>query len=166
MGQRLPKHHEWYTIPDEMIRYQQNVIQSGSLTQSSQSLRATLPVLLSTSRRSQTPLQLSKVLSHSARAFSGAPESMCSYGGAFRMLRDLTYRIVKLRPLRRSAGDYERSWHCCAALWDTSQAAETAAQLCERLGAGFSQLWVLHNYKAFLLLQSQDSQHHNMACII
>ena len=28
------------------------------------------------------PLELSKVLSDSARAFSGAPESTCSYGGA------------------------------------------------------------------------------------
>jgi len=33
--------------------------------------------------------------SDSARAFSDAPESTCSYGGAFRTLRDLTIRIVK-----------------------------------------------------------------------
>jgi hypothetical protein len=41
------------------------------------------------------PLELSQVLSDSERAFSGAPESTCSYGGAFRILQDLTYRIVK-----------------------------------------------------------------------
>jgi len=41
------------------------------------------------------PLELIKVLSDSSRAFSGAPESTWSYGGALRMLRDLTYRIVK-----------------------------------------------------------------------
>jgi len=75
--------------------HQQNVNRSGSHTPSSQTLRATSPVLLSTSRCSQTPLEVSKVLSDSARAFSGAPESTCSYGGAFRMQRDLTYRIVK-----------------------------------------------------------------------
>ena len=33
--------------------------------------------------------------SDSARAFSDAPESTYSYGGAFRTLRDLTIRIVK-----------------------------------------------------------------------
>ena len=33
--------------------------------------------------------------SDSARAFSDAPESTCSYGGAFRTLRDLTIKIVK-----------------------------------------------------------------------
>jgi hypothetical protein len=75
--------------------HQQNVNRSGSNMQSSQTLRATSPVLLSTFRCSQTPLELSKVLSDSTRAFSSAPESTCSYGGAFRMLRDLTYRIVK-----------------------------------------------------------------------
>jgi len=68
------------------ILHQQNVIWSGRHTQSSQTLRATSPVLLSTSRRSQTPLELSQVLSDSAGAISGAPESTCSYGGAFRML--------------------------------------------------------------------------------
>jgi len=70
----------------EEVIHQHNVIRSGSHTQSSQTLRATSPVLLNTSRRSQTPLELSKVLSDTARAFSGAPGSTCSYGGAFRML--------------------------------------------------------------------------------
>jgi len=77
--------------------------------QSSQILRATSPVLLSTSGCSQTPLELSKVLSDTARAFSGALESPCSYGGAFRMLRDLTYAIFKFG------------------------APETSAQICGRL---------------------------------
>jgi len=73
-------------------QYQYNVNWSRSNTQTSQTLRRTSPVLLSTSRCSQTPLKLSKVLSDSAR---GAHESTCSYGGGFWMLRDLTYRIVK-----------------------------------------------------------------------
>jgi len=40
--------------------------------------------------------------SDSARPFSDAPDSTCSYGGAFRTLRDLTIRIVKFWS---SAGD-------------------------------------------------------------
>jgi len=47
--------------------------------------------------------------SDSARAFSDAPESTCSYGGVFRTLRELTIRIVK----------FWSSWDCCAALWET-----------------------------------------------
>ena len=65
------------------------------------------------------------------------------------MLQDLTYRIVKF--------------------WSS----ETSAQVCGRLIAIFSQQWFLgfHDHKAFpvsdsSLLQSQDSLHHNMACII
>ena len=98
--------------------HQQKVIWSGSHTQCSQKLRATSPVLLSTSKCSQTHLELSKVLPDSARAFLGAPESTCSYGGAFRMLHlgysnwgapktsAQIYRRLreKLRPLRSSAG--------------------------------------------------------------
>jgi len=78
-------------------------------------------VLLSFSRRSQTHLELSKVLSDSARAFSGAPESTCSYGGAFRMLHlgysnfgapETSAQICgrlpeKLKPLRSSVGYFE-----------------------------------------------------------
>ena len=45
--------------PSWLSIHQQNVIRSGSHTQSSQTLRATSPVLPSTSRRSQTPLELS-----------------------------------------------------------------------------------------------------------
>jgi len=59
--------------------------------QTSQALRSTSLVHLSDSRRSQSPLKLSKVLSDAARAFSGAPESTCSCGGAFKMLQNLTY---------------------------------------------------------------------------
>jgi len=85
---------------DEMVVsmidvHEQNVNRSGSNTQSSQTLRATSPELQTTSRCSQTPLELCKVLSDSARAFSGAPESTWRYGGAFRMLQDFTYRIVR-----------------------------------------------------------------------
>jgi len=104
-------------------QHQQNVNRSGSNTQSSQTLWATSPVLPSTSRCSQTHLELSKVLSDSARAFSGAPESSCSYGGAFRMLRDLTYKIFK----------FWSSWDLWADLGETSRGPETDAQLCGML---------------------------------
>ena len=67
------------------------------------------------SRCPEAPLELCNVLSDSERACSGAPERTCSYGGAFKMLRDLTYRILKfwnswdfdrrLRPRCSSAGD-------------------------------------------------------------
>jgi hypothetical protein len=89
--------------------HQQNVNRSGSHTQTSQTLLQTSPALPSNSRCSQAPLELHKVLSDSARVVSGAPESTCSYGGAFRMPRDVTYRIVKF-------------WSCrdlCAGLRET-----------------------------------------------
>jgi len=89
-----------------LILHQQNVKPSGSHMQTFQTLQLTSPMLPSTSRCSQPPLELSKVLSDSAREFSGAPESTCIYGGAFRMLWYLTYRIVKFRS----------SWNLCAAL--------------------------------------------------
>ena len=140
-----------------------------------QTLQAISPVLLSTSRCSKTPLELSNVLSDSERAFSGAPESTGRYAGVFRMLQNLTYRIVK----------FWSSWDLCTDLWKTSKAVETAAQLCGRLQ---EQLWPLHSTVEDLvlyshssgshtttrhfvlsysfLLQWQDSLHHNMACII
>jgi len=93
----------------DMAWHQQNVNWTGSHAQSCQTLWATSPVLLYTSRCSQTPLELSKVLWDCARAFSSAPESTWSYGGAFRMLRDLTYRIVK----------FWSSWNPCTALQET-----------------------------------------------
>jgi len=115
------------------LLHQQNVIRSGSDTQSSQTLRAKSPVLLSTSRRSQTPLELSKVLSDSARAFPGAAESTCSYGGAFRMLHlgysnfgaletsaQICMRLrEKLRLLRSSVGYFKSGRDHCAALRET-----------------------------------------------
>jgi len=103
-----------WTIRDHMSEWvhcvhQQNVNRSGSHTQTSQSLWLPSPVLLSTSRCSQIPLELSKVLSDSARAFSGAPESTCSHGGAFMTLWDLTVRIVRCWS----------SWDRCPALRET-----------------------------------------------
>jgi len=89
--------------------HQQNVNRSGSHMQTSQTLFLPSPVLLCTSRCTQAPLELCKVLSDSARAFSGAPESTCSYGGAFRTLRDMTISIVK----------FWSSWGCYAALRET-----------------------------------------------
>jgi len=133
--------------------HQQNVNWSGSNTQSSQTLQVTSPLLLSSSRCSQTPLELSEVLSDSVRGLSGAPERTYRYGGAFSMLRDLTHRMVQC-------------WSCCDLcpyLQETLREAETAAQLCRklreqprllrsfcgRLGAVFSQQWYLPNHKAF-----------------
>jgi len=122
--------------------HQQNANWSGRDMQTCQTLRVTSPVLLSTSRCSQAPLELSDVPSDYARDFSGAPESTCCDGGAFRMQQDLTYRIVK----------FQRYWDLCAGLRETSRAAETAAQLSERLGAIFSQEWFLDNHKAFCFI--------------
>ena len=73
--------------------YQQNINRSRGNIQSSQTLRVTSPVLLSTSRCSHTPLELKTVISDLAPAFSSAPDSSCSYGGAFKMLQDVTYWI-------------------------------------------------------------------------
>jgi hypothetical protein len=129
-------------ISDGRRQHEQNVNQLGSMTQSSQILWVTSPVLLSTSGCSQIPLELSKVLSDSAREYSSAVKSSCSYGGAFRMLQDLTYRIVK----------YSSFWDLCADLWQTSTEAETAAQLCGRLRALFSHQGFLHNQKVFRLI--------------
>jgi len=128
-------------IMDTLLKviHQQNVNRSGCNTLFSQTLQMPSPVLLSTSRCSQTPLELSKVLSDSPRAFSGASESTCSYGGAFRMLRDFPYGIVKIW----------NSWDLCADLWETSKEAETTGPFCGRFGAVFSWRWFLLNHKAF-----------------
>jgi len=166
-------HPAW---PLLIYQHQENVIWSGRHMQSSQTLRATSSVLLCTSRRSQTPLELSNVLSDSARAFSGASESTWSYEGAFRMLQDLTYRIVKswifwdlsadLRETSRAAqGGTSRSAQretsraaqretSRAAQRETSRAAEIAAQHCMRLGAICSQQWFLHIPKELHLCYS------------
>jgi len=88
---------------------QQNVNWSGSHTQTSQTFQLISLVLLNNSICSQAPLELSKVISDYARAFSCAPESTPSEGGAFRMLRYLTDRIVK----------WSGSWDLCAGLRET-----------------------------------------------
>jgi len=72
-------------------------------------------VLQRTSRWSKPPLELCKVFSDSARAFSRASESTCSDGGAFRMLRNLNIRIVIF-------------WSSCAGPWLASRAAKTSVQ--------------------------------------
>jgi len=130
LDQRLRVHHWVHSISSckcmsKLARsrspsgslHQHNLDRSGSHTQTSQTIRATSLLLLSTSRCFQTRLELSKVLSHSARAFSGASESTCSYGDAFRMLHDLTYRMVK----------FWSSWDLSTDLWEAARAAETAA---------------------------------------
>ena len=61
-----------------------------------QTLQPTSPVILSTSRCPQAPLEWSKVFSDSRRAFSSTPECNYSNGGVFRILRDWTYRILKI----------------------------------------------------------------------
>jgi len=155
--------------------HQQNDIWSGSHTQYSQTLRVTSPVLLCTCRYSQTPLELSKVLPDSGKAVIGTPKSTCSDGVAFRMLRDLTDRIVR----------FWSFWDLCTDLRGTLREAETMAQLCQILQ---EQLRPLRSFAGDLmpychscgsyittrhfilsyssLLQSQDSLHHNMACIM
>jgi len=80
-------------------------------------------VLLCTFKSVQASLELCKVLWDSARAFSGALESICSYGSTFRVQRDLTIRIVK----------FMRSWYLSADLWETARTARTAVQLWGRL---------------------------------
>jgi len=65
-----------------------------------------LTSVLSTSRCSQAPLELTNVLSDSASAFSSAPESSCGDGGAFWMLGYLAYWMVKVRS----------SWDLCDTL--------------------------------------------------
>jgi len=148
---------------DRVKTHQQNVNWSGSHTDTSQTLQFTLSVLLSTSSCPQTPLDVSNVPSDSAWAFSCAPENTYSYGGAFKMLQHLTYRIAKVWG----------SKDCWAGLQETLRAAETSAQLCGRLGATFwlQWFWGFNNHKAFCLLyssllQSQDSLGNHMAFII
>jgi hypothetical protein len=82
----------------------------------------------------QGPMELSIVLSDSERAFSGAPESSCSYGGAFKMLQDLTYRIVKF---------------CCS--WDSVSSLNPLCSSGGDLPPDLSQLWLLgfHHHKSF-----------------
>jgi len=104
-------HIAWNSPKHKFMKklHQRNVHRSGSHTLSSQTIPSTSPVLLSKSRSSQAALELCKVLSDCARAFSGAPECTSSYRGVIRMLWDLTYRIVK----------FSSSWDLSAALWQT-----------------------------------------------
>jgi len=134
---------------------QKNLNQSGSNTQFSQTLRATTPVLRSTSRcspnllrtvlcwfsfnrlvSSQTLLEVCKVLSdyeeHSQNALR------------FVLWNSNILKLLRSRP--RYAGDFERSWTRCTALRNMSRAAETAAQLCGRLCAIFTPQWFLHTH--------------------
>jgi len=64
---------------------QSNVAGSRRYMQTSQMNRLTLPVILSNSRHFQAPLELCKVFSHGARAFSDEDESTSSDGSAFEM---------------------------------------------------------------------------------
>ena len=125
------------TSSEISIQHQHNVNPSWSHTQSSQTLQATSPVLLSTSGCSQTPLELIKVLSDSARAFSGAPESTCSYRGAFRMRPDLTYRIVELWS----------SWDLCADLRESWCRILTAVVLIYAQGIGSYDIHLCYSHK-------------------
>jgi len=63
------------------------------------------------------------VLSDSAKTYSDAPESTCSYEDALRILQYLTYMMV----------NFWSSRDLCAGLRETSRAAEMAAQFCRRL---------------------------------
>jgi len=58
-----------------------------------------------------------------ARAFSGLPDSTGSRWSAFMMLWDLTIRIIK----------HCSSWYLCSGLQETSDGAQTTAQLCRSL---------------------------------
>jgi len=136
--------------------HQRNINRSGSNTQSLQTLRATSLVLLSTSWCSQTPLELSKVLSDSARSFSGASESTCSYGGAIGMLHDMTDWIVKFcsswdlcADLRESSREVESTAPICGILWEQPN---LLLHSCGTLGAVFSPQWVIHNHKSIHLI--------------
>jgi len=77
------------------VLYQQNVNRSRSHRHISWTLRSTSQLVRNHSRCSQAPLEVSKVLWDSARAFSGVPKSTCSYGSAFWMLWNMIYRIRK-----------------------------------------------------------------------
>jgi len=90
--------------------YQQNVNRSGSHTQTSQTFQVPSPVLLSTSGCPQATLELCKVISDSAKAISATSGSTCSYGGAFRMLRDLTIRIVKFWSSQNRCAAMRETW--------------------------------------------------------
>jgi len=153
---------DWHAV------HQQNVTRSESNMQSSQTLQVTAPVLPNISSCSQTPLELSNVLWDSARAFSGAPESTGSYGGAFGCYEiwltelsnfgapETSAQICgrlqeQLGPLRSSAGDFE----------------STARDLKPYSRSSCDYISTRHFILSYSsLLRSQDLLHQNMACII
>jgi len=115
-----------------------------------QKLHAILPNtpgdLTSSSNYFQTlpdPLEVSNVLSDSARAYSGAPVSTGSYGGAFRMLHrgwssfgapvtpgQICGRVrQKLKLLQSSVGYLESGQDCCTARQETWSRILTAVVL-------------------------------------
>jgi len=83
----------------------------------------TSPVLLSTSRCSQTTLELSTVLSDSAIAFSGCYKIWCVQETIFGS-SEISVQICRrpwqnLRLLHHSAGNFKSSREFCAALRET-----------------------------------------------
>jgi len=108
----------------------------------SQTLLYPSPVLLSTSRCSRAPLELCNVLSDYARAFSGAPESTCCYGCAFRTLRDLTITIVKCWS----------GWNLRTALWETWCHILNAVFLRVQSKHGMSSICLCYSYKIRYLI--------------
>jgi len=133
--------------------YQQNVNWSGICTQTSQTLQATPPVLSSISRCLQAPLVIWQDISDSASAFSGASECSCRYGGAFRMLQDLTYSRVRYYCIGdRCAGLWESSWDHCAALRETWCCILTAVVLKVPSAQGMSSiLFVFYTVTRFAI---------------
>jgi len=92
--------------------------------QSSRTLCKITQELLISGTCSKATQELSKVTLDCVREYTGATESTYSCGGAFRMLCDFTYRIVKL-------------WSSCnlyAGLQETSWVAKTSAHLWVRRG--------------------------------
>jgi len=61
--------------------------------------------------------------------------------------------LYQLEPLRRSVGDFEKSWDYCSVLRETSRIAETTAQLC---GIHRQQLRLLHGSASDLVPYSHS----------
>jgi len=109
------------------VMHQQNVNRSGSHIQPSQTLWSTAPVLLSASRCSEAPLELSNLLSDSTRALSGASS-----------------RIFK----------FWSSWDLCAALRETRCCTLTAVVLQVPYSQGISSIifiFVSHKIRYILI---------------
>jgi len=130
----LKRQERWWIMDPVLayLLYQQNVNRFGSHTTSPQALQVTSPVLLSTSRCSETPLELSNVLTDSTRALSGTPESTCSmevHLGCYKvwLVGESNFGVPEpsaqfcgrlheqLGPLCSSAGDFESSQDRCTA---------------------------------------------------